>query len=67
VWEGGRQGCVGGVIIASWGVGRHPCPMAVCSWEWAGARAFHRPHRREGQVKLRRVYHIGLHTGVPAL
>jgi len=28
-----REGGVGGIIIASWVVERHPCPMAVCSWK----------------------------------
>jgi len=63
---GVREGGVGGLIIASWGVGRHPCLMAVCLWEWAWARAFHRHRRGERQVNLGRVRNMGLHTGVPA-
>jgi len=58
-----REGGIGGLINASWGVGRHPCPMAVCSWKWAGARAFNLPHRREGQVSLGRVHRMGRKPG----
>jgi len=63
---GGVEGGVGGLRNTSWGVGRYPCPMVVSPWKWAGARAFHRPHRKEGQINLGRVPHTGQHTGGPA-
>jgi len=58
---------VTGLVNAPRGVGTHPCPMVLCPWKWAGARAFHCSHRRKCRIKVDRVHHPGLLRGAYSL